>query len=178
MTGVMHFGEKDIEVLMLSKFSIAATLAMMSAITSAAGIDQPKIVLEQKFDVGVEKAWAKLGTFCGISRWQSLVSACVVEERSDGIYRVVIMKNDTAFTERLETFSQADHSFSYSILSGPLPVNQYRSELKIEPQGKDSKLVWRAWYTVPETGDSQKIKNDLESLFRNGINGMTALLHS
>ncbi|MBM3115830.1 SRPBCC family protein [Jeongeupia naejangsanensis] len=144
----------------------------------AAEPDQPKIVLEQKFDVSAEKAWGKLGTFCSIAHWQSLVRDCLVEERSDGIYRVVVMKNDTAYTERLETFSQSDRSFSYSILSGPLPVNQYRSELKVESRGSESKLVWRAWYTVPEKGDSQKIKSDLESLFRNGINGMTALLHS
>ncbi|GHD62187.1 MxaD family protein [Jeongeupia chitinilytica] len=146
--------------------------------TFAAGLDQPKIVLEQKFDISAEKVWGKLGTFCSIAHWQSLVRDCLVEERSDGIYRVVVMKNDTAYTERLETFSQSDRSFSYSILSGPLPVSQYRSELKIEARGAESKLIWRAWYTVPEQGDGQKIKSDLEALFRNGINGMSDFLKS
>jgi hypothetical protein len=101
-----------------------------------------------------------------------------VDERKDGIYRVVVMRNDSAFTERLETFSQVDRSFSYSILSGPLPVMGYRSELKIEPAGPQSKLIWRAWYTVPNNGDAVKIKQDLELLFGNGIKGMLSLLGS
>ncbi|WP_200916157.1 SRPBCC family protein [Jeongeupia sp. HS-3] len=163
---------------MLRNICLAGALTMISTMTFAAGSDQPKIVLEQKFDVSAEKAWGKIGTFCSIEHWQSLVRDCLVEERSDGIYRVVVMKNDSAYTERLETFSQSDRSFSYSILSGPLPVNQYRSELKIESRGNESKLIWRAWYTVPEQGDSQKIKSDLEALFRNGIKGMSILLHS
>lgn len=163
---------------MIKTTAVSGLMMSVSMLAAAANIESPKVTIEQKFDVSAEKAWGKLGRFCGISDWQSLVASCLVEERKDGIYRVVVMRNDSAFTERLETFSQADRSFSYSILSGPLPVTGYRSELKIEPAGQQSKLIWRAWYTVPKNGDAVKIKQDLESLFGNGIKGMLSLLGS
>lgn len=136
-----------------------------------------KVAVEHDFDVDADMAWKKLGRFCSIAQWQSLVASCAIEERADGMYRIVVMKNDSAFTERLEEYSFGNRSFAYTIKSGPLPIRDYRSEFRLVPSGEtQTRLVWKAWYTVPEGGDEQKIASDLRSLFGNGIKGMTAFL--
>lgn len=139
-------------------------------------LSAPKVVIEYPFEVDADRAWEKLGRFGSIAEWQALVRSCAIEERQDGIYRILVMKDETVFIERLETFSHKERSFSYSIKSGPLPITDYLSELRIIPNGRCSTLLWRAWYSVPAAGNQNQIKSDLEALFQNGIKGMLPLL--
>ena len=139
----------------------------------------PAVVVEHVFEHDIDKTWRRLGRFGGIPEWQSQVADCHVEERRDGIYRVVAMRDGTAFTERLESYSHADRYFSYSILSGPLPVTNYLTQLCFSPAGAErSLLVWTTWYSVLPGGNSIAIARSLEALFRNGIVGMSGLLES
>lgn len=139
----------------------------------------PAVIVEHVFEHDIDTTWRRLGRFGGIAEWQSLVAGCHVEERPDGIYRVVVMHDGAAFTERLESYSQADRYFSYSILSGPLPVTDYLMRLHFSPVGAErSRLVWTTWYSVPPGGDSTAMARSLEALFRNGIAGMASLLES
>jgi hypothetical protein len=139
----------------------------------------PVVVVEHVFEHDIDTTWGRLGRFGGIAEWQSLVAGCHVEERYNGIYRVVSLHDGTAFTERLESYSHADRCFSYSILSGPLPVTDYVTHLRFSPLGRNrSRLVWRTWYTVPSGGDPVAIAQSLEAMFRNGIVGMSRLLES
>src|SRR5690606_23420263 len=120
--------------------------------------------------------WHRLGRFCGITEWQSLVASCLVEERQDGFYRVVVMKDNSAYTERLEHFSHPERAFQYAIVSGPLPVTGYVSRFQIVPvDSQHSKLIWQAWYDQPKQG-AATVASNLEALYRNGIHGMSTLL--
>jgi hypothetical protein len=142
-----------------------------------AGTSVPsKVRVEHVFEQPVEAVWQKLGRFCGITQWQSLVASCLVEERQDGFYRVVVMKNDSAYIERLDHFSHLDKSFQYSILSGPLPVTGYVSRLQIVPvDASHSRLIWQAWYDQPSS-NPEVVARDLEALFLNGLSGMKSLM--
>jgi hypothetical protein len=139
----------------------------------------PAVIVEHVFEHGIETTWRRLGRFGGIPEWQTLVADCHVEERSDGIYRVVSMHDGSAFTERLESYSHAERSFSYSILSGPLPVADYVTRLHFTPVGVErTRLTWVTWYSVPAGANKTAIAQSLEALFRNGIAGMVRLLDS
>lgn len=101
----------------------------------------------------------------------------MTEERKDGIYRTIVMNDNSAFIERLDEYSTSNRSFTYSIKSGPIPINNYRSEFRLIPvSDTETRLVWKAWYTVPPNGDEKTIANNLKSLFANGIQGITSLL--
>lgn len=144
---------------------------------------KPQVHVAHVFAMPADAVWKKLGRFCGIAEWQSLVASCLTQERSDGFYRVVVMKDHTAYTERLERFSHDDRSFRYSIVQGPLSVNGYVSDFRILPMGDGrSRLVWRAWYDTPRSASGSvndaQIANTIEGLYRNGIKGMSALLHA
>lgn len=143
---------------------------------AAKDVPAPKVVIHHHFAVTADDAWSKLGRFSAIADWQSLVASCQSEERADGFYRVMAMQDASVFVERLETFSHPERFFSYSIISGPLPIKNYLSDFQIIPNGDECDLQWRAWYDVPPEMDSQQIKSDLEGLFSNGINGMLTLL--
>ena len=137
----------------------------------------PSVTIEHHFPVAAESAWRALGRFCSIAEWQSLVDSCVTDERADGIYRTIVMKDRGVFVERLDEYSSSERRFAYSIKSGPLPVTGYRSELRFVPAGANrTRLVWRAWYAVPAGADAARIGADLKGLFANGIAGMATVL--
>lgn len=154
---------------------ILALAALSCAGTVAAR--EPRVTIEQRFERPADTIWQALGRFCGIASWQSLVASCLTEERADGFYRVVVMKDNSAFTERLESYSHEERFFRYSITAGPLPIDNYVSEFRIVPDGKErARLVWRAWYDTPPGVDAEKFSQQLEALFRNGIRGMQPLV--
>jgi hypothetical protein len=154
---------------------LAVALAALGA-PAAHAADAPQVRVEHTFAHGADEVWARLGRFCSIAEWQSLVAGCVVDERRDGFYRTVVMRNDTAYVERLERFSHEERRLSYSILSGPLPVRRYVSELQVLPlDARHSRLVWQAWYEVPAGTQATTVAQDLSGLFRNGIQGMERL---
>jgi hypothetical protein len=157
-------------------WSIVSCLSLLTAAAHAEP-EPAKVTVEHKFDAPVDTTWGKLGRFCAIAEWQSLVASCVVEERQDGIYRIVGMHDHTSFTERLEEYSHGDHAFTYTIKSGPLPIKDYRSEFRLIQVGdRQTRLVWKAWYTVPAGVDEKAVASNLRQLFANGIKGMTPLL--
>lgn len=164
----------------MRKTVLLLLVGLMNAVPYAhADSVSPKVAIEHGFAVPTEVAWRALGRFCSISKWQSLVTDCTVEERKDGIYRFVGMRDGSAFTERLEEYSTANHAFTYSMVTGPLPVKNYRSELRLVPAGpRQTKLVWKAWYSVPPGGHEEAIATDLKALFGNGIKGMATLLEA
>lgn len=156
---------------------LTITAAVMS--TTAFSAEKEKVLVEHTFSSSAPEVWAQIGQFCSIKYWQSFVSECFVEQRQDGIYRVVVMKNNDAFVERLESYSNEKMSIKYSISSGPLDINNYQSELKLISEGKEkTRIEWRAWYNQQDTEGNEQMGHVLAGLFENGIKGMDTLLIS
>lgn len=159
-----------------SIYGLAGSLARHSCKAERSTAQPPKVRVEHVFNQNADIVWNQLGRFCGITQWQSLVESCLVEERSDGFYRVVVMKDNTAYTERLERFSHPQRTFEYAIVNGPLPVTGYVSRFEIVPVDNDhARLIWQAWYDQPDKAPAEVAKQ-LSALYRNGITGMSILL--
>ncbi|MBN2692336.1 MAG: hypothetical protein JXR43_10900 [Burkholderiaceae bacterium] len=74
---------------------------------------QAEVTVTAGFQFPLECVWKKLGRFSSIENWQSAVKYCATNERDDGIYRVVVMQDDTAFVERLELLSHDTTTIAY-----------------------------------------------------------------
>jgi hypothetical protein len=101
--------------------------------------------------------WKKVGDFCGISSWHPAFPKCVLS--ADGKQRTLtIAGNGGTILEGLESFDDAKHAYTYVILSGPLPVANYRSTISVSPDPKGSSVTWVGKYDakgVPD-GDAKK----------------------
>lgn len=161
------------------RHTIAALACMLAAPLVLAEAAPPKVTIEHRFPISADAAWKELGRFCSIAEWQSLVASCVTDERKEGIFRTIVMQDNSVFVEKLEEYSSNGRSFAYTIKSGPLPITDYRSELRFVAAGaNETKLVWRAWYAVPPGANAARIATDLQGLFANGIKGMESVLAS
>jgi hypothetical protein len=135
---------------------------MLPVVTAAAFIVSTASVFALESNVTVKSSmppdavWKKIGDFCGIKSWIPAVSGCVIS--ADGKQRTVSLKGGGEVVESLDNWSEAKRSYSYSILSGPLPVSDYHSTLSVLPDGNGSAVNWHSTYQAKGTSDAEAQK--------------------
>ena len=90
-----------------------------------------------------EALWKKIGDFCGIANWHPAIEKCVLS--ADGKERTLSVKGGGTVVERLENLDNANHAYTYTILSG-LPAANYHSTISVSPDPKGSSLKWVGTY--------------------------------
>jgi hypothetical protein len=92
----------------------------------------PSVEAEHIFAVPIDQLWAILGDFGQTGKWSGRPpEACVQEGEGIGALRTLFIEDGRVIVDRLE--AQGDYSYSYSIVSSPLPYTSYRATMAVEP---------------------------------------------
>ncbi len=150
----------------LSKIvSISAAALLLTGMSASA--------LESRYKVAstksVTEVWTKIGDFCGIADWHPAVENC--ELSSDGKERTLSLKGGGTIVEDLVNWKDKGHSYTYTIKSGPLPVADYVSTLKVEPHGKGSVIVWSGHYKA-KGAPPAKAKEAIDGVYKGGAGAL------
>ena len=82
---------------------------------------------------------------------------------------------DSAIRERLESHDPAARVFSYSIVEGPMPVENYLATVSVEPlDGDRSRVVWDV--TFESTAPEDAIASGLESAYGGALAAVAKVL--
>ena len=100
--------------------------------------------------------WKKIGDFCGIGDWHPAVEKCVLS--ADGKQRTLSLKGGGTIVEALEGVDNANHAYTYTILSGPLPVANYHSTISVSADPKGSAVKWVGTYDAKGATDADAKK--------------------
>jgi hypothetical protein len=84
----------------------------------------------------VDAVWQKVGDFCGIGQWHPAVAKC--ELSADKKQRTLTLKGGGTIVEHLVRWSDKMHSYTYKIVSSPLPVENYESTIRVAKSGSGS----------------------------------------
>lgn len=103
-----------------------------------------------------EALWKKIGDFCGIADWHPAVEKCVLS--ADGKQRTLSLKGGGTLVEALQNRDEAGHAYTYTIISGPLPVANYHSTISVSPDPKGSSLTWSGTYDAKGASDADAKK--------------------
>ncbi len=136
-----------------SRLPAVAAAAFIISTTSVFALESNVTV---KSSLPADAVWKKIGDFCGIKSWIPAVSGCTIS--SDGKQRTVSLKGGGEVVERLDNWDDAKRSYTYSILSGPLPVSDYRSTLSVLSDGKGSAVNWHSTYQAKGTSEAEAQK--------------------
>ena len=68
------------------------------------------------------------------------------------------MKGGGEFVEHLVSWNNKKRSYTYTIISSPLPVTDYRSTIHVVPAAGGSALVWTSTYKAKGTSDADAKK--------------------
>src|SRR6202044_2752524 len=110
----------------VAKISVAVA-AFLVLIGPAFGLESSVTTTSS---ISPEGLWKKIGDFCGIANWHPAIEKCVLS--ADGKERTLSVKGGGTAVERLENFDNANHSYTYTIISG-LPAANYHSTISVSP---------------------------------------------
>ncbi len=129
--------------------------------------------ISKQLDVAVapDKAWAAVGEFCGIGDWHPAVATCELSSQGKDKIRTLSLKGGGTIVEKLVKWEPRKHSYTYAIISSPLPVSDYVSTISVSPHGDSgSRLVWKGKFSP--VGDEAKAKEVIAGIYTDGLAGI------
>lgn len=149
----------------------AAALALLA---------QPALALDVKestrIAAPIDQVWAQIGDFCGIAAWHPAVEGCTLRQRDGAQERDIALKGGGSIVERRQAASTAKHWLRYSIVSGPLPVENYVSTLRLTAvDAKTTRIVWSSRFKAKGAPDAEA-KTVIAGIYTAGFDGLRKAL--
>jgi len=148
-------------------------LALLALSTSGALADQAMERVEVK--TTPDKAWAAVGDFCAIKDWHPAIVSCELDADGKKRIRTLTTKDGSKIVEQETYRNDAGHSYGYTILESPLPVESYHATIRILPiePGRVS-IVWSSSYkSKGPAADAQKA---VSGIYSAGLENLKAQL--
>jgi hypothetical protein len=117
----------------------------------------------------VDAIWAKIGDFCGIGNWHPAIEKCALS--ADGKTRTLSLRGGGTIVEKLEKRDDATHSYSYSIVEGPLPVANYTSTISVAKEAAGSTITWSGKYDAKGASDTDA-KKTIDGIYQAGVDAL------
>jgi len=119
----------------------------------------------------VDAVWQKIGDFCGIGQWHPAIAKC--ELSSDKKDRTLTLKGGGTIVEHLVRWSDKTHSYTYKIVSSPLPVEDYECTLRVSAakSGSGSVISWRGHYKAKGASDAEA-KKTIDGIYDAGLGAL------
>ncbi|MFL6720831.1 MAG: SRPBCC family protein [Sphingomonas sp.] len=158
----------------LARRATIGLITLLSAGTTPASADT--ISRSADVNASVSEVWSLIGPFCAIKDWLPPVGQCIADGKNPSTRILVTKDGKAAFVERQTDRSDAEHSYSYTFLSSPLPVSKYASTIKVTAKGNGSSTItWSGSY-LPEHGKEKAANEALSGVYEAGLAEIRAML--
>jgi hypothetical protein len=119
-------------------------------------------------------AWAAIGDFCGISTWHPVIAKCEIKMDGADKVRTLTAKDGAQFVEKQVAWDDAGKSYTYTILTSPLPLTGYKSTLGVAGSGDTATITWTGSFT-PNAADNG-VEKVVSSIYQAGLGGLKTKL--
>jgi hypothetical protein len=148
--------------------TVFAVIAVLGISTASASALDSNVTMTSS--MSTDALWKKVGDFCGIAEWHPAIEKCVLS--ADGKQRTLSLKGGGTVVEALESWDDANRSYTYTILSGPLPVANYHSTISVADDPKGSALKWMGTYDAKGASDADA-KKTMDGVYEAGAKVLT-----
>jgi dienelactone hydrolase len=125
-----------------SNLALAVVAAFIVSVTSGHALESS---MTARSPLSPGELWSKLGDFCAMTAWDSIVERC--ELSADGKQRTVVLFGGIGRgVAALEDWVNVNRSFSWTIVSGRASVANYHAKVSVIADGQTSALTWTASY--------------------------------
>ncbi|MCH7942512.1 MAG: SRPBCC family protein [Proteobacteria bacterium] len=130
-----------------------------------------KVSLSAKIGVSAERLWDMVGGFHSISDWHPAIEKCDIEEDGKTTLRRLTLAGGGEIVERLEQ-SDDERSYSYSILSSPLPIDNYQSTIRVHEDEDGNAIVdWSSEFDSAGAPESEAVAI-IEGIYSAGFDNL------
>ncbi len=144
----------------------AASAALLLCGSSAFALESSVTVAST---LSPDALWKKVGDFCGIAAWHPAIAGCKLTD--NGKRRILTLKGGGSIVERLTRRDDAHHTYSYKIISSPLPVADYRSTISVMSAKDGSDFHWSGKYLAKGTS-SAEAKKTIDGIYQAGADAL------
>jgi hypothetical protein len=128
---------------------------------------------EGEIGASVDEVWKLISDFGGLIEALMGVPA---ELQGEGIGQTRTLPTGAEpMVERLELCDDATKTLQYSIVSGPFPVTDYLSTMKLSAIGDDrTKIEWSSTFEPAEGTSQEDAEKMVAGIYKGGIAGLVA----
>ncbi|ACB95290.1 SRPBCC family protein [Beijerinckia indica] len=132
-----------------------------------------------EINVPADRLWDKLRDFCSIKEWHPAFATCVLDTENNVSVRTLTTKDGAISIERLLNSSNPGRTYSYEVLSTPMPVESYRATMKVLIGGDGkSNVIWTSAYKTREGVAPALAAEKLGDFYMQGLTHLKTLLES
>lgn len=126
----------------------------------------------------IEQVWKQIAPFCAIADWHPAVEGCTLRKTGGTQERDLALKGGGAIQERLMAVSAAKHRLRYTLLSGPLPVKNYSSTIRLSAvDARTTHITWSSSFEASGAPDAEARKA-IAGIYTSGFEGLRKRLDS
>jgi len=131
-----------------------------------------KVSSSTELPVSAKTVWAVIGNFNALPDWHPAVEKSELQKQDGGTVRKLSLVGGGSIEEKLQQLDDKSRVYTYSILSGPLPVSNYTATLKVRESdsGKGCTVEWSSEFEAkgaPESDAVAAISGIYEAGFQN-----------
>jgi len=143
-----------------------------------------KVYVSAVIDAPLDSVWAIIRRFDALPEWLPGITGCKmederVEDAVGAIRAIETGQSDAVVREKLCAMSDLEHSMSYSVVEGPLPIRNLVATIRLHPI-TDREQTFGEWSAEfePEPGAEEKAPRILTKVFAGGWQGLKSHLES
>jgi hypothetical protein len=123
-------------------------------------------------DANAQRVWELIGQPGDIAEWAPLDASSM-----EGDIRVCTMPGVPGeIRERITRHSDEDRSYSYEIVSAPLPVSNYHSTISVSDADGGSRVDWKGEFEPAEGTSDDDVVQMVAGVYRGGLDSLRAHL--
>ena len=131
-----------------------------------------KVSSTTELPVSAKTVWAVIGNFNALPDWHPAVEKSELKKQDGGTLRKLSLVGGGTIEEKLERIDEKERRYTYSIVSGPLPVSNYTATLKVREAdgGRGCSVEWSSEFEAkgaPEGDAVAAISGIYEAGFEN-----------
>lgn len=122
-----------------------------------------------------EDVWNTVRAFGNIDQYVAAVDSVESTGEGVGMTRVLTLEDGASIKERLDARDDERRTLRYTIVEGPLPVENYVSTMSVRPIGEQQcEAAWHCTFD-PAGAPVEEVKPNLEALYTAGLQGLQAI---
>ena len=149
------------------KTTIIAGLAILS-MTPAYALEVSK---SADIAAAPDAVWKTISEFCSIGQWHPAIEKCEPSQKDGKDIRTLSLKGGGTIVEERTADSEKGMTYSYKILESPLPIEDYKSTIRVMKHGKGSKISWMGIFKAKGAPDA-KAKEVIAGIYDAGLKGI------
>ena len=128
------------------------------------------VSVNQDLPVPAQMVWTTIGGFNALPDWHPAVENSELEKDGGNTLRRLHLAGGGEIVEKLEQIDDNERLYTYSILSGPLPVANYTATIRVKATAGGCNVEWSSEFDpagAPENDAVAAIQGVYEAGFEN-----------